>query len=906
MEGLPDKTIPKKQQQYQQVEHLQFEDQAFLEQLSEDGLLLMARGLGLDRLFLKFLKLYSDSHNLVLAINTPSELEQYFISELLREGVEQLPKSITNEFSAKERQSLYLGGGALFVTSRILVVDLLRAQCPVDKVSGLLVWNAHRVTDSSTEAFILRLYRQANQSGFVKAFSELPEPFTSGFCQLEKVMRNLFIKNVYLWPRFHATVSATLSRHKPDVIELRQQMTPAMTAIQMAVLDIMRALVAELKRAHPALDTDDVTIENCMSKSFDQIIRMQLDPVWNLLGFKTKQLVFDLRLQRTLLHFLVQYDCVTFYRYLQSLRSGGSSLSLSSHSAWIFLDSANTLFVKARERVFGGAGLEQGSDSKQMSDSKKQKGRAEGEALRLEENPKWHLLSMVLDEVRGQAPGKVLVIVSDERTGYQLRQYLCGGGEKLLRRQFERVVKSQQASRTEGVQFQPQPAELSEEACLTRKRPLQEEGASRRKKAKTGAVVKAASVESDEDDTGMSLPTIEVEDEFFSSNEAITKMVFDTEGKLHHSSGADDGIQFELVNEPVVVLQSINPSRSPHHLTLQLRELMPTYVVMYDADVTFVRQIEVFKASHPGMPLRVYFLLYDSSVEEQKYLTALRKEKESFQQLIQERAHMMVPLDREGKLGAALMEDPILPSTVAGSSRKAGGRQEKCAQRVIVDVREFRSTLPSVLHKKGMEIVPLTLEVGDYILTENICVERKSVSDLIGSLNSGRLYNQAMAMMRHYKKPILLIEFEGKRPFSLQGSSAGHGEISSQSVSSKLVLLTLHFPKLRILWCSSAHATAELFRDLKAKHPQPDPSVALTVGQDTLDMTESAVYNATAQDFLLKLPGINSKNYRAVMDKVSDFQELVSLSVKELDTILGNSTNASLLWNFLHNDTSVK
>ena len=40
---------------------------------------------------------------------------------------------------------------------------------------------------------------------------------------------------------------------QPDVVELRQQMTPAMTAIQMAVLDIMKALVAELKAAHPAV-----------------------------------------------------------------------------------------------------------------------------------------------------------------------------------------------------------------------------------------------------------------------------------------------------------------------------------------------------------------------------------------------------------------------------------------------------------------------------------------------------------------------------------------------------------------------------------------------------------------------------------------------------------------------------
>ena len=32
----------------------------------------------------------------------------------------------------------------MFVTSRILVVDMLRGHCPVDKVAGLLVFNAHR------------------------------------------------------------------------------------------------------------------------------------------------------------------------------------------------------------------------------------------------------------------------------------------------------------------------------------------------------------------------------------------------------------------------------------------------------------------------------------------------------------------------------------------------------------------------------------------------------------------------------------------------------------------------------------------------------------------------------------------------------------------------------------------
>ena len=40
---------------------------------------------------------------------------------------------------------------------------------------------------------------------------------------------------------------------KPDVVELRQQMTPNMMAIQMAVLDIMKACVSELKRSNPSV-----------------------------------------------------------------------------------------------------------------------------------------------------------------------------------------------------------------------------------------------------------------------------------------------------------------------------------------------------------------------------------------------------------------------------------------------------------------------------------------------------------------------------------------------------------------------------------------------------------------------------------------------------------------------------
>ena len=164
----------------------------------------------------------------------------------------------------------------------------------------------------------------------------------------------------------------------------------------------------------------------------------------------------------------------------------------------------------------------------------------------------------------------------------------------------------------------------------------------------------------------------------------------------------------------------------------------------------------------------------------------------AFESLILAKTQMVVPEDREGRdvdnsvlaRGSDKASDLIMGGRGA-STRRGGGGQEKSSlsPRVIVDMREFRSELPSLLHKRGIDIEPVTLEVGDYILTPEICVERKSISDLIGSLNSGRLYNQATAMSRFYTSPMLLIEFDTNKPFSLQGKYYMSRDVQSSDLS---------------------------------------------------------------------------------------------------------------------------
>ena len=67
--------------------------------------------------------------------------------------------------------------------------------------------------------------------------------------------------------------------------------------------------------------------------------------------------------------------------------------------------------------------------------------------------------------------------------------------------------------------------------------------------------------------------------------------------------------------------------------------------------------------------------------------------------------------------------------------------KEKPKLKIIVDYREKNSLVSSVLVNLGIEVEFQNLKVGDYIVN-GVAVERKTVSDFIGSMINKRLSNQ--------------------------------------------------------------------------------------------------------------------------------------------------------------------
>lgn len=848
---------------------LSFEKQIFIDVFEKDALVIMAKGHNYNNIVANLLWVHKDPGNLVLVINSNDNEEKYFTEKLQLTPVPTL---------GNERERSYLEGGIHFVSTRILVVDLLKNRVPISHITGIVVLRAHTVLESCQEAFALRLYRQKNKTGFIKAFSNSPISFTFGYHQVEKVMRALFVTELFLWPRFHGNIIRNLKSRQAQAEELHIPLTTNMSYIQTCLLDIMNYTVKQLKSINRSLDMKEITTENCITKKFHKILQSQLDCVWHQLSTRTKEYIQDLKILRSMIINLIHDDAVSFYALVSKYRTPEYA---QINSGWILLESAEQLFKYAKARVF---------NKKNEFDP--------------EPSPKWKYLSDLLsqeipDEVNKKKDSnlsntKILILCQDNRTCSQLNHFLTMGANRyLLYTAFKREIPiNAVATKYEDIK-NTVPIETKDK---TDKKSDTKEGKSTDEGTRLDDS-KDEELNIEESRTNYLLTLTQTLAHCSKDNATVNESLFEPISQL-------DNLDFTKieVETPVICIQTFKENGNNLSLEYTLEALRPEYVILYHSDVAAVRQLEMYECrKKPEEPIcKVYFLIHDQTVEEQAYLAALKREKQAFELLIQAKSVMVVPSYQDGKTDEYFQltnEEEVQPT----DSRKAGQNQSKEKPLVIVDMREFRSDLPSLLHKRGINIEPVTIAIGDYILTPDICVERKSISDLIGSLNSGRLYTQCTQMCRNYSRPILLIEFDQNKPFNLQGHFVVSTDISGADIQQKLQLLTIHFPRLKLVWSPSPYATAELFYELKQGRNNPNIAEAIALsGENTADDMNYERYNILVHDFVQKLPGVTSKNINRIMNKGISLDHLITLTKDELSEVVENKNEAETLYSILH------
>jgi DNA excision repair protein ERCC-4 len=704
------------------------------------------------------------------------------------------------------------------------------------------------------------LFREGNKTGFIKAISDRPDLFSSGFAQVEKIMRNLFVKRLYLWPRFRASVQESLDANVLDAVEVSCDLSPKMLEIQETLVDVIDSCFSELKRCRKkSINADWIEIEDDSEdknifRRLDSLAKRQLDSVWHQMGSKTKQLVSDLGALRKMLEYLLCYDCISFHELLTAFRTS----TQAQQSLWMYTESASRLFTLSKSRVYSlRPKKESGSD-----DSK-----SFVVSPNLDLNPKWKLLKDILEEIQGtlnssaSLPRKVLVFVADKFRSHQVQKVLTCGDHKFLDDLWYSFLKRQSSPSSQSLEQNA----INNALLMMESNPSSSyhlESYTRNKRRKTLKHKKKGCI---------SFKDISI-----------------AEAYPHDSNQlADIDIVVCSFDERGSVVENFSPS----------------FVVMFDLDLEVFRELENFNSSLQDHAFRIYFLVYEGSLESNMYTASVERETGAFEALIQQKAIMIVPENQDGKICIDQPQDvqgpridEVLSASVA--TRKAGGRNPvaiKPGSKIIVDMREFRSSLPGSLHKRGFQVIPATLEVGDYILSPNISIERKSIPDLLGSLSSGRLYNQLVLMSKHYGTPALLIEFDPDKSFSLVSESSIGEDIQQSSVTSKMSILILHFPFVRLLWSRGPHNSAEIFQVLKQNQEEPNPETAVCVG---IEGNNSSVGedDSNALSVLAKLPGINSTTATDVRRcrEISSLLDLINMSQKNLAQVIGSANASSL------------
>ena len=155
---------------------------------------------------------------------------------------------------------------------------------------------------------------------------------------------------------------------------------------------------------------------------------------------------------------------------------------------------------------------------------------------------------------------------------------------------------------------------------------------------------------------------------------------------------------------------------------------------------------------------------------------------------------------------------------------------------IVADQREMDANIARDLSRRAeIEIRLETLDVGDYVCSDRVVVERKSVADFVDSLVGGdrSIFEQVGAMARYYARPVVVIEGEGLYD---------QRDVHPNAVRGALASLAVDFGA-SVLHTESEADTTELLAVIAAREQElADRSISVHGGKGEKTLGEQQEY----------------------------------------------------------------
>jgi DNA excision repair protein ERCC-4 len=206
--------------------------------------------------------------------------------------------------------------------------------------------------------------------------------------------------------------------------------------------------------------------------------------------------------------------------------------------------------------------------------------------------------------------------------------------------------------------------------------------------------------------------------------------------------------------------------------------------------------------------------------------------------------------------------------------------------RIVVDDRERNSGIPDLLKKAGAQVDFAQLAVGDYVVSPDTAVERKTVHDLVHSVYDGRLYVQCSELVKHYARPMLVVQGDllklNEIPEDIDGSKVQKLKERMPLAYDALATVAMEF-RIPVLHTPDAEQTTNLLITMVNKTLQNGRATGPLLKKIR---KENPVY-LQQLSVLSSIPGVGDKLAVKMLEKFKTPQRALNASVAELATIQG-------------------
>ena len=224
-------------------------------------------------------------------------------------------------------------------------------------------------------------------------------------------------------------------------------------------------------------------------------------------------------------------------------------------------------------------------------------------------------------------------------------------------------------------------------------------------------------------------------------------------------------------------------------------------------------------------------------------------------------------------------DDPDNPSVSSGDDTVEPSTPTPSAEgetvEIVADQRELDANVARELSKRDeIEIRLETLDVGDYVCSDRVVVERKSSADFVDSLVGGdrAIFEQVGAMARHYSRPIVVVE---------GGSLYEQRDVHPNAIRGALSSLAVDFGA-SVLYTADETDTTELLAVLARREQETaDRSVSVHGEKQAKTLGEQQEYVVSS------IADIGPVTARSLLDEFGSVEAVMTASEEELQEVHG-------------------